>query len=592
MCRRPDLRRGIRKSACGVASLALVLGVCGSLSISPGQSADPAELVTRETQPTFKLQVQRNLVVVRAVVRDARGRAVPNLRKENFRVFDNGKPQSITQFATETAPSQPATGEGPASRPVDAEALPETASVPSKPQRYLGLYFDDVHMAFEEIVRTRDAADHYLAAALQASDRVGIFTSSGRTVLDFTDDRGKLHESLFLLRSSPVTASEINPCPEISDYHAYKMIHELDHFAIDIATHEALVCHFGNDERYIDQAQAEAESQAARVLNASEAESEYVLRGLDQLLRRVSALPGQRNMVLISPGFFTETERQRTGEVVERALRSQVIVSTLDARGLYVPLPTGDASKTTVILPDRVDLMGKKSMINLDRESRAADALRDIAYDTGGEYFHNSNDFEEGFRKVGALAEVYYILAFSPQNLKLDGRFHSLKVNVVAPPGLSVQARRGYFAPKTQLDASAQAQEEIEQAVFSQDEVKELAVELHTQFFKINESDAKLSILTHVDMHLLRFRKEEGRNMNNLTFVTALFDRDGKYMSGKEKLVQFRLRDGSLERIMQSGITTKTSFDVKPGMYLVRQVVRDAEGGQLSGLNRTVEIPF
>jgi hypothetical protein len=370
------------------------------------------------------------------------------------------------------------------------------------------------------------------------------------------------------------------------------MIHELDHFAIDIATHEALVCHFGNDERYIDQAQAEAESQAARVLNASEAESEYVFRGLDQLLRRVSALPGQRNMVLISPGFFTETERQRTSEVVERALRSQVIVSTLDARGLYVPLPTGDASKTTVILPDRVDLMGKKSMINLDRESRAADGLRDIAYDTGGEYFHNSNDFDEGFRKVGALPEVYYVLAFSPQNLKLDGRFHSLKVNVVAPPGLSVQARRGYFAPKTQLDASAQAKEEIEQAIFSQDEVKELSVELHTQFFKINESDAKLSVLTHVDMHLLRFRKEEGRNMNNLTFVTALFDRDGKYMSGKEKLVQFRLRDGSLERIMQSGITTKTSFDVKPGMYLVRQVVRDAEGGQLSGLNRTVEIPF
>jgi hypothetical protein len=95
-----------------------------------------------------------------------------------------------------------------------------------------------------------------------------------------------------------------------------------------------------------------------------------------------------------------------------------------------------------------------------------------------------------------------------------------------------------------------------------------------------------------VDLHLLHFRKGDGRNRNNLTFVTALFDRDGKYLAGKEKLVEFRLLDGSLERLLESGVTTKTSFEVKPGTYLVRQVVRDAEGGQLAGLNRTVEIPF
>jgi hypothetical protein len=77
-----------------------------------------------------------------------------------------------------------------------------------------------------------------------------------------------------------------------------------------------------------------------------------------------------------------------------------------------------------------------------------------------------------------------------------------------------------------------------------------------------------------------------------LTFVTALFDRDGKYMSSKEKTIEFHLRDESLEKLTQSGITAKTSFDLRPGTYLVRQVVRDAEGGQLSGLNRTVEIPY
>ena len=47
-----------------------------------------------------------------------------------------------------------------------------------------------------------------------------------------------------------------------------------------------------------------------------------------------------------------------------------------------------------------------------------------------------------------------------------------------------------------------------------------------------------------------------------------------------------------LARLARSGISTKTSFDVAPGTYLVREIVRDSEQGQLSGVNRTIEVPF
>lgn len=95
-----------------------------------------------------------------------------------------------------------------------------------------------------------------------------------------------------------------------------------------------------------------------------------------------------------------------------------------------------------------------------------------------------------------------------------------------------------------------------------------------------------------MDVRQLRFRKQEGRNLNDLTFVTVLFDRDGKLVTGKQKLLKLRLFDSSLERLAQSGLTVKSSFDVAPGTYLVREIVRDAEGGQISALNRTVEIPY
>ena len=75
-----------------------------------------------------------------------------------------------------------------------------------------------------------------------------------------------------------------------------------------------------------------------------------------------------------------------------------------------------------------------------------------LAFDTGGVFFENDNDLEAGFRKTAGLADAFYLLAFSPQDLKHDGAFHPIKVKLVSWKGLSVQARHGYYAPKRSED--------------------------------------------------------------------------------------------------------------------------------------------
>jgi len=575
---------------------ACLLGVPSDLRAAPAQENAPAELTTRETEPTFRIEVQRNLVLTRVVVRDAKGRAAGNLRKEDFRLFDNGKPQTIAHFSVEVPSAERGAGVAPAKDAADLEALPETALAPSTPQRFLALYFDDIHMNFEDIAQVRPAAERYLASALSPGDRVAIYTSSGQVMLDFTDDQGKLHETFLRLLPRPIAGRQEGTCPEVFDYQAYLIVHANDPYALSIATEEAYHCNY--EGLRMDPATARANSQALameeamRVLNSSQMEMEHALRGLEQVVRRLAAAPGQRSIVLISPGFLTVTREYRLNEIVERALRSNVIINTFDSQGLFAPAPLGDASRHPVVVARRPDLTGKKGQLVMDRIEQASQVLRILAYDSGGEFFHNSNDLDEGFRKVGSTVEVYYVLGFSPQNLKLDGRFHSLKVTLGVPGNLTVQARRGYYAPQKPQDPLTQAKEEIEQALFSRDELNELPIEVHTQFFKLNHLDARLSVLTRLDLRFVRFRKENGRNLNNLKLVTVLFDRDGKYVTGREKTLEFRLLDGSLEKLSQSGITTKASFNVRPGTYLVRQVVRDAEGAQLSALNRTVEIPF
>jgi hypothetical protein len=204
----------------------------------------------------------------------------------------------------------------------------------------------------------------------------------------------------------------------------------------------------------------------------------------------------------------------------------------------------------------------------------------------------SGNDLEAGFRQAAALPDPYYVLGFSPQDLKFDGGFHALKVKLVSELRLSVQARRGYFAPKKVEDPSVREKEEIEEAVFSHDESRELPVEVHTQFFVKSNSEVQLAVMAHVDLHPVHFRKQEERNLNNLTFVTALFDRDGHMVTVQERIVQLSLRDATLTAFLKRGLTVTTHFDIKPGTYLVRTVVRDSESGQISGLNHTVEIPF
>jgi VWFA-related protein len=545
-----------------------------------------AELASHDEPTTFKVNVR--LVVVRAVVRDLQGHAVGNLHKEDFQVFDKGKPQVISQFEVEQpgaliAKARQQSDEDSADvSPGDAPS--NAANGPNVPERFIAYLFDDVHLEFGDLARVRQAAERHFST-LRPTDRAAIFTTSGRTVLDYTDDHAQLHETLLQLRPQPITGGFNNDCPNISYYQADLIVNQRDPQATQVALQEAASCLPTPLGMPAPDPTPMVDATSAQVLNAGNQESHVSLSVLKEVVHSLSRMPGQRSVVLLSPGFITPQMEYEYGEIIDRAVRSQVIVNTLEARGLYVNLPGGDASNQLVRQPPP-----GKGLIEIAAASAQDDLLAVLANSTGGVFFHNNNDFNEGFRRVAEAPEYSYLLAFVPQNLKLDGSFHSLKVTLKSPQKLSLQARRGYYAPKSFTDPSEQAKQEIEDAMFSQEELHNLPVKLHTQFFKASDEDAKLVVLAHVDVRLLHFRKLEGRNNNVLTCVSALFNRNGNFIQGMQKTITMHLKDETLDHKLAAGITLKTSFDVKPGSYLVRLVVRDAEGQLMSAENGTVEI--
>jgi hypothetical protein len=217
--------------------------------------------------------------------------------------------------------------------------------------------------------------------------------------------------------------------------------------------------------------------------------------------------------------------------------------------------------------------------------------LVELSDGTGGIAFRNSNDLNAGIREIATAPEGYYLLGYVPQNLKADGHYHSLKVTLNLKEKFTVESRHGFYAPRHNETPAEAAKREIEDAVFSMDEQHGLAVTLQAHYSKTGSETGSLDVTADIDIAHLAFAKVGGVNQDDLTVVTSLFDSDGNYITGTEKDIAMKFHDDTLKQLSRTGATSEAKFDVKPGSYTVRLVVRDANAAALSAQNGTVQIP-
>jgi VWFA-related protein len=575
-----------------------ILAIPGYIAISIStfaQAPDQAATSSTANQTPYHLKVTSNLVVVRVVVRDAQNKPVENLKKEDFKLFDRGKQQSITQFAVEI----PADTTGPA--PASTSGKRSVTMVPDSalPQRFLALYFDDLNMSDAAVVQARDAADRYLAANLQPGDRVGLFTS-GNSVSDFTSDPKQIHDALLKLRVSPV-ALRNHDCPDISDYQSQQII-ESDNETVDawqVAIDQAL-----NDQQCTEVPRGPGEPQryiavlARRVLEQSQLQARANLQALEKVVDYVARMPGQRTVVLVSPGFLSRSEQVDLEDIIDHALRAQVVISSLDPRGPANLTREGDVSHS--YMPSG-SVTGALRRLDSDRESTARDVLKEVAQGSGGEFLHNTNDLQSGFAVLTG-APAYY-LAFAPTDMKFDGKFHDLKVELVEKHvGFGVQARRGYFAPRSEAEAAAsvepggpvdpdaQAKEQIREAIYSRTDVQQLPVTMDVKVFSTKTEDRELVLSGRLDTKTLHLRKDGQHNLSNVTFVSAIFDQKNNLIQLQRGQAKLEAPDAGLQQVLSAGLKMDSTFVLKPGIYRVREVVTDSEDHHITALSRNVNV--
>ncbi|HUJ33127.1 MAG TPA: VWA domain-containing protein [Candidatus Acidoferrum sp.] len=592
-CRRrvPERIRTCFRATLRPAHLALLV-LCWSWAAAPQQTPGPA--ATQQNPGTIR--TESNLVLVRVIVRDAHGTPVTGLSKNDFKLLDNRKQQVISYFSTQP----PGSGIEATTRPGTEKQPSEPTTSTAVPRAFAAIFFDDYHISFGNLVQVREAARRYLRKNLDAGARVAIFSASGRPDVEFTSDPERIDNGLSQLNFN--RRFEPAECPRLPPYFAQLVLDavggaegvprssgsadpsDLD-TPLKLAEVIAAQQHCPVSSALPDE---DIQSRARNLVTENDLGVQETLRVLNNLVQRLAETPGDwRTIAMVSDGFFDRNLQYKMDKLINRALRANVIVSTLDTRGLYAEAPGGELWE--VALPPeiqtRIDQV-KHTGAQID-----SDPLNEVAQATGGVFIQNTNDMEIGLARISGLNAASYLLGFSPENVKLDGRFHSLQVKVSGGSHFTVQARRGYVAAENTGDSAATQEERMSQAVFSQESLNGFALKVSTGMSKADGGGEKLSVVVDVDMKAAQFVKQAGRNIDDMTVLVVVFDQDGNYVTARRQTIKLRLPDQAFQELRRSGGETTVDLTLKPGTYVVRAVVGDSNSDQLGAVSKGVTVP-
>jgi VWFA-related protein len=555
------------------STFAGLFALLAGIALSAGQAAPPAPPQTASPQtPTFKVQV--DYVEVDVLVTDQQGRFVPDLKKEDFRVFEDGKPQTVSTFSLVNIPVERPDRPLFAAQPIEADV--ESNERPFDGRVYV-MVLDDLHTSFQRSPRVKAAARQFIERYLGANDLMAVVTTGGTTsgAQEFTGRKRLLLAAVDKFAGRKLDSATLN-------------------------RNEAL--------------QRGAQSRDGRIDDPDDAERGLNARSTLTHLKGVAEWFGgvrgrRKSIVFLSEGIdyditdvfsnrSASTIMDETRDAIAAATRSNVSIYAVDPRGLTV---VGDdaigvagfgadqgvsaaSADSTGRRPEGIGISSLMSELRLSQDS-----LRTLADETGGFAAVNSNELTTAFERIVRDNSGYYVLAYYPPSDKRDGKFHKIEVRVTRP-GLTVRSRRGYVSPRGNRPNPKPADKgpspELLEALNSPIQVSGLTMHVFAAPFKGTAPNASVAFgveLRGRDLSLTSGNKVE------LTFLAV--DADGKTRGARTDVLTIDLRPETLARVQATGFRLLNRVDLPPGRYQLRIAARDSRAGTAGSVVYDLEVP-
>ena len=565
-----------------------VLAALACLGLATGQSIAPDEMHAR-TVPyvppsPITLRTQVDLVEVPVVVRDGQHRAVAGLTRDDFEVYDTGKKQAITAFSVQRFRPR-----GDAAGGTKPAVVPAAAAEVAGPRpRFVALCFDDLNIDQAALKPAKDAAERFVKSSLAPGDRVVVVTTAQSQDSEFTGDVPKLVEQIAKVTAQPRFSDDSAvQCPRIRPYEAYLIVNHLDNDVLQAKVAELQAC-----GGRVPRAQEQVMYMAQGIWEHALFNSKNTLRAIEGLVGGMAKLRGERMILLTSAGFLTGNLEYDEDLLMAKALAAEVVINTLDAKGLYTVLPGGDASDSPPVgrIPRGAQTVDPHT-VDAHTASKQAQAKDDgmavLAAGTGGTFYHNSNDLERGFRELGMVPETMYVLGFAPSGVAADGRFHSLKVRLATGKHYSVQARLGYTAPPANAAAPVFPPSRLDSELMASDTITDLPAGF---LWEQRAGPPSVTMVAHLDIGRLHFETRRDRRGQELTLVGVLLDSHGGFVTGKRSELELNFTEATFARLAKTGLSVVMTLEAPPGSYSVRAVAQDALEGKLTAASGAVEI--
>jgi VWFA-related protein len=536
-------------------------------AIAFAQNPNPRSAPAPGAIPDTVIHIDVNLVQVDAVVTDSRDRRVPNLQAADFELFQDGKPQQITNFAYVSM--KPAGGTTPALRvaqakPVKGEVPPPPAVLqPTEVRRALALVVDDLGLAADNIPSVRGAIRNFIDNQMRPGDLVAIVrTGAGMGALQqFTTDKRLLYAALERVKygQSRVGTSSFAPLGS-----TVRGAASLDHFR--------------------------EETFAVGSLGALR----FVVNAMSGLPGRKSVVLFTENIRLIFRGTPDEMVAQAVQQLSDAASRNSVVIHAIDPRGT-VNVDVTAADDTTTMSRRRV------SRVPAQRQQeviRTEDGMFVLAEETGGLFLHDSNDLAGALRKAADDGDGYYLIGYHPDAGTFESRngqpqFHRTEVKV-KKSGLHVRSREGFFgAPGGNQPVEHTRAAELNHSLQSPSAAGSLHPRLTAIFSNQKQSGSSINALLYFKPSELKWSSEpDGSHKALVDVAAAAFDENGVALAPVDKTFTLLLTAQKFDAAMQGGMVYGIQIPVKkPGPYLVRAALRDPATEGSGGVQQYVEVP-